>query len=156
MAGPDADGPVAGIGALAVCGLVVTLAIGKPEPIVLALALLGAAYAVILVVDDPPLDARAAVVGAALLGIGELAHLSVEARAAVTEEADAVARRVLSVAMLALLALALGGALLALVDVLRTGGLAVEAVGVAAAIGAVGLLVLAAREAGAGTTGAGD
>jgi hypothetical protein len=49
--------------------------------------------------------------------------------------------------VLALLALALGGAVLAVVDLLRTGGIAVEVVGVAAAAGAVGLLVLAAREA---------
>ena len=132
---------------LATAALVVTLAFGRAEPVAGALALLGAAYAVILVVDDPPLDARAAIVGATLLAIGELAHLSVEARAAVTEEADAVARRVLWVAAQALLALGLGGALLALVDLVRTEGLAIEAVGVVAAVGAVGLLVLAAREA---------
>ena len=34
----------------------VTLAIGRPEPVAGVLALLGAGYAVILVVDDPPLD----------------------------------------------------------------------------------------------------
>ena len=38
-------------------------------------------------------------------------------------------------------------AVLAVVDLLRTGGIAIEVVGVAAAAGAVGLLVLAAREA---------
>ena len=36
--------------------------------------------------------------------------------------------------------------MLAVVDLLRTGGIAIEVVGVAAALGAVGLLVLAARE----------
>jgi hypothetical protein len=127
--------------------LVATLAAGRTEPIAAVLVLLGAAYAVILVVDDPTLDARSAIVGATLLAIGELAHLSVEARSAVTEEADAVARRVGSVAVLSLIALGLGGIVLAVVDLLRAGGLATEVVGVAAAVGAVGLLVLAAREA---------
>lgn len=111
------------------------------------LALLGAAYALILVVDEPPLDGRSAIVGATLLAVGELAHLSVEARSAVTEEAGATARRIASVAVLALLALALGGAVLAVVDLLRAGGIVIEVVGVAAAAGAVGLLVLAARDA---------
>ena len=55
-----------------------------------------------------------------------------------------------SYAVLALLALGLGGALVALVDLLHTGGLVIEVVGAAAAVGAVGLLVLAAHEAKAG------
>ena len=73
-----------GLGAVAIATLVATLAIGRPEPIVLTLVLLGSAYAVILALDDPPLDGRSAIVGAALLAIGELAHLSLQARAAVT------------------------------------------------------------------------
>jgi hypothetical protein len=136
---------VRAVGAVAIVGLVATLAAGRAEPIVIALALLGGSYAVILAIDDPPLDTRAAVVGAALLAIGELAHLSVVARSAVTEEAGALAQRVGSVAVLVLAALFVGGALSALVDLLRTGGLAVEVMGTAAALGAVGLLVAAAR-----------
>jgi hypothetical protein len=126
---------------------VTTLVVGQPRPIVGSLALLGAAYALILVIDEPPLDGRAAVVGALLLAIGELAHLSIESRPVVTDEAGSIARRLALVAMLTLGALALGAAMLALVDLLRTGGLAIEAVGVAAAAGAVGLLALGAREA---------
>lgn len=122
-----------------------TLAAGRAEPIVGVLAVFGCAYSLILVIDDPPLDGRAAVVGAALLAIGELAHLSVVARSAVTEEAGAVARRVGTVAALVLAALAVGGALTALVDLLRTGGLAIEVIGTAAALGAIALLVAAAR-----------
>ena len=75
-----------------------------------------------------------------------LAHLSLGARTAVTQEAGAVAHRVAWIAVLALGAMALGGALLAIADLLRTGGIAIEVVGVAAAVGAVGLLVVAARE----------
>ena len=147
IAGPEAVWPVEAIGALAVTGLAVTLVVGKPAPLGGVLALLGAAYAVILVLDDPALDTRSAIVGAALLAIGELAYLSTEARSAVTEEAGAVAWRVGTVAVLVLLVLFLGGALVALVDVLRTGGFAIEVIGAAAAVGAVGFLARAAYEA---------
>jgi hypothetical protein len=129
VAGPDAAWPVAGLGAVAAVGLAGILTVGRPEPIVGALVLLAAAYVMVLVIDDPPLDARAALVGATLLAIGELAHLSVEARSVVTNEAGAVARRIASVAVLALLALFLGGAILALVDLARAGGLAIEVIG---------------------------
>lgn len=139
--------PVAGIGSIAVACLVVTLVLGRPEPIAGVLALLGAAYAVILVVDDPPLDVRAAIVGAALLAVGELAYLSAEARAAVADEDGGTARRIGWVAVASLVALLVCGLLVAVVDVTRTGGLAIEAVGVAAAGGAIGLLVTVVREA---------
>lgn len=131
---------------MAIFLLVTTLVVGQAQPIVGSLALLGAAYALILVIDEPPLDGRSAVVGALLLAIGELAHLSIEARPGVTDEAGSATRRLAFVAMLTLGALAVGGAMLALVDLLRTGGLAIEAVGVAAAAGAIGLLVLGARD----------
>ena len=147
VAGPDAARPVAGLGSIALVVLVATLALGRSEPVVIALVLLGAAYAAILVIDDPPLDGHSVIVGGAMLAVGELAFLSVETRSAVTAEAGAVARRVASVAMLVLLTLGVGATVLAVVDLLRTGGLAIEAVGVAAAAGAVGLLVLAARDA---------
>ena len=118
--------------------------LGRFEGVAGALALLGGCYATILVIDDPPLDGRAAVVGAGLLAVGELAHLSLAARTAVTDEAGAVARRVAWVAVLALVAVALGGAVLAIVDLVRTRGIAIELVGVVAAIAAVGLLAVAA------------
>ena len=65
-----------------------------------------------------------------------------------------VAWRLGTVAVLVLLALALGGALVALVDVLRTGGFAIEVIGAAAAVGAVGFLARAAHEARTGAGGA--
>ncbi|MEO5632389.1 hypothetical protein [Gaiella sp.] len=72
-------------------------------------------------------------------------------RPAATEDAGAATRRVAFVALMTLLTLGVGSAMLALVDLLRTGGIAIEAVGVAAAAGVIGLLVLAAREAPART-----
>lgn len=146
-ASTDAAAPVAALGGVALTCLVATLAVGRADSIVGALALLGAAYATILVIDEPALDGRAAIVGAALLAIGELGYLSVEVRPAVTDDAGAATRRVAFVAMMTLLALGLGGTMLALVDLLRTGGIAIEAMGAAAAVGVVALLVLAARQA---------
>ena len=147
-AGTTAERPVASLGTAGAALLVVTLAVRRAEGIAVALLLLGAAYATTLVLDDPPLDARSAIVGAALVAAGELAHLSLGARSAVTEEAGTIAHRVAWVAVLALGAMALGGIVLAAVDLLRTGGggVAIEVVGVATALVAVGILVLAARE----------
>ena len=125
--------------------MVVGIGLGRPEPVAPALALLGSSYAVLLVSEDPPLDARAVIVGATLLATGELAHLSISSRTRVTPEAGAIAGRVGWVGVLALLALLAGGITIALVDQVRAGGLAVEIVGVAAAFAAVGLLVAAAR-----------
>ena len=64
-----------------------------------------------------------------------------------TDEAGTLARRIAWVMTVALLALAAGATVLIVVDLFRTGGLVVEALGVAAAATAVGLLVLAARGA---------
>ena len=119
----------------------------SPDLITASLALLGASYAVLLAVDDPPLDARAAVVGAGLLAIGELAHLAIEARVTVARGDGAMARRVGTLGVIVLAALLVGGMLTTLVDLLRTGGLAVEILGTAAAAAAVGLLVSASRSA---------
>jgi hypothetical protein len=134
---------VVALGTVATVTLVVGLAAGRHEPLPAALALLGTAYAALLVLDDPPLDGRAAVLGAALLTIGELSYSSVELRSASRRDRDVVGRRVGWIALTALGALGLGGGILALADALHTGGVAVEALGVAAALGAVGLLVAA-------------
>ena len=67
MAGPDAARPVAALGVAAVVAAGGAVVLGRPEPLVAALALLGGAYAVILVIDEPPLDGRSAIVGALLL-----------------------------------------------------------------------------------------
>lgn len=149
-AGPDAAAAVADIAATATAAVIVAVVLGRPEPLVAALVLLGGAYAVILVVDDPPLDGRSAIVGGLLLAIGELGYLSLGARTAVTDEAGTLPRRIAWVMTLALLGLAAGATVLVVVDAFRTGGIVVEALGVAAAAMAVGLLVLAARGARSG------
>ena len=92
------------------------VALGRPEPLVAALVLLGAAYAVILEIDEPPLDGRSAIVGALLLAVGELGYLSLGARTAVTDEAGTLARRIAWVMTVVLLALAAGATVLIVVD----------------------------------------
>ena len=147
VAGPDAVNAVAPLGVVAVAAVGGAVALGRPEPLVGALALLGAAYAVILAIDDPPLDGRSAIVGALMLAVGELGYLSLDARTAVTDEAGTLARRIAWVMTVVLLTLAAAATVLIVVDLFRTGGLAVEVIGVAAAAATVGLLVLAARAA---------
>ena len=147
VAGADAARPVAAVGLAAVIAVGAAVTLGRPEPLVAALVLLGGAYAVILAIDEPHLDGRSAIVGALLLAVGELGYLSFGARSAVTDEAGTLARRIAWVMTVVLLALGAGATVLIVVDLFRTGGLVVEAVGVAAAATAVGLLVLAARGA---------
>jgi hypothetical protein len=136
----------------AVIAVVGAVVLGRPEPLAAALVLLGASYAVILVIDEPPLDGRSAIVGALLLAIGELGYLSLGSRTAVTDEAGTLPRRVAWVMTVALLALAGGATVLIVVDLFRAGGIAVEVLGAAAAATTVGLLVLAARGARSGTS----
>jgi hypothetical protein len=121
--------------------LVLRLPIGVP----VALLLLGIAYAVRLVAEEDALDGRAPLVAAAFFAIAELSYWSLELRDVVAEEAGAYLRRSGLLALMTLGALALGVALLALVDVAGTGGVAVEAIGVAAAVATLALLALASR-----------
>jgi hypothetical protein len=108
-------------------------------PVVLgpALALSGAAYAAFLAVDEPPLDARAAGVAAALVAVGELAGWSRELQAISTDEPGGAWRRPAWIAAVAIAALLVVWGLLAVVDVARVEGLAVEAVGAACALAAL-------------------
>jgi hypothetical protein len=111
-----------------------------PTPIPAALVLLGGEYALVLELDDRPLDARAAVVAAGLLVTAELAYWSLELRAEITDEPGSYARRLSVLALLGLGALTLSGLLVVVVDLAGRGGLAVEIAGAAAAFAAVVLL----------------
>lgn len=133
------------MGAAATFIIAGTVAIGRPEPIGVALALLGAAYGLILAVDITALDTRAAIVGAALLAVGELAYRSLEARAAAAEEGGAVATRVAWIGAQSLVALLFGGMLLVFIDVVRAGGIAAELAGAGVAVIAAGILIWAVR-----------
>lgn len=109
------------------------------------MTLLGAEYALLLSVDDLPLDRRAPVVAAALLLVAELAYWSLERRSAVTGEPGTVGRRLSVLALLALGSMLVGQLLLAAVVLGGRGGIAIEALGAAAALGAFGLLWVVLR-----------
>ena len=110
-----------------------------------AVALLGLEYASLLALEDLPLDQRAPLYAAGLLAVTELSYWSLELRAAVTDEPGSHWRRAAFLAWLCLLTLALGAALLALVDVSAGGGLALETGGALAAAGALAVLAALAR-----------
>jgi hypothetical protein len=117
-----------------------------------ALVLLGGEYAVFLVVEDPAVDGRAPLVAALLFATGELAHWSLELRSRVAEEPGAIARRVALLLVLALAGRLLGAVLLSLVGELGSEGLWLEALGGAAALAAL-VLVLALARSGPGRAG---
>ena len=134
------------VGGIGVAGVAAGVATARFDAVAVGLACLGGAYAAVLAIADPQLDLSAALVAAALLTIGELAHLSIDARTAVDTE-SVTWRRTAWVAVLALGTLALGAGLLVVSDLLRTGGIAVDVLGAVAALAALGLLVAAARDA---------
>ena len=136
-----------GIGAFV---LALGLALRLPTTVPAAIVLLGGEYALVLSVEDPTLDTRAAVVAAGLLVIAELAFWSLELRAEITDEPGSYARRLAVLALLALGALALSGALIAVVDLAGRGGLAIEIAGAVAAFAAFVLLWSLSRRPAAG------
>jgi hypothetical protein len=132
---------------LAVLVLAVGLALRWASAIPSALVLLGGGYALFLGVEDVALDLRAAAIATVLLLTAELAYWSLELRADVTDEPGSYWRRLTMLALLGLGAMALSGALLALVDVAGRGGLAIEIAGAGAALGALLVLLLLTRRA---------
>jgi hypothetical protein len=134
-----------GVGAASVFLLVVGLALGRPAAVPWAIAGLGAGYAATLGGED--LDSRVPLYAASLLVTAELAYWSLRLRQAAPDETGMALRRLLGVLAAAAMGLIAGTLLVAIAHVPLRGGLAVEAVGIAAAIGALMMLLLAARRA---------
>lgn len=129
------------------------LALFWPSLLGPALGASAGAYAVLLVVDNPPLDARAAGVATALVVIGELVGWSRELAAPTTDEPGNAWRRPVWIAGAGIGSLAIGAVLLAVVDLAQVDGLLVELVGaVAALVAIVGLVRLARTPAGSPDT----
>lgn len=137
-AGDDARSVVVTLGAIGVA--LTAAALVWPVALGPALASLAGAYAVLLAIDEPPLDARAAGLAALLVVTGELVGWARELAGTTRDEPGGAWRRPIWIAGAAAGALGLGWALIALVDRLRADGLAVEAAGALAAL-AVLLLV---------------
>lgn len=125
--------------------LVAAVVLGWSSLVAASLVLLGSAYAVHLALDDPTLDTRAPVVAAGLILAAELAYWSLEELQRVRTEAREQLRHLAVVAALGLGGLFVGAVLLAVADVARTRGLAVDLFGAGAAAAALLLLVLVAR-----------
>ena len=133
------------VAALALLGLVAGLVLAQPTLVPVSLLLLGALYGAELVERDAPLDAAAPLFGAGLLLTAELAYWSLEERERVRGERGESLGRVGIVIGLAAAALVVTAALLALVDLVRAGGLAVNLAGAAAAAAVLLAIVVAAQ-----------
>lgn len=125
--------------------LVGALVFGVPRVVPLPLVLLGGAYAVYLAVDDVPLDPAAPVLAAGLFLSAELAYWSLEERESFRGEPGETLRRIAVLTGLGAAALLASATLLALADVARTRGLAVDLVGATAASAVLALIVVYAR-----------
>jgi threonine/homoserine/homoserine lactone efflux protein len=115
---------------------VVTLAVGILAPLAPlvhgAIVILGGGYLLHLVLDDPPLDVRAALFAAALVTTSELAHWAIELRRDAAPEQGRLVRRLLHELGLGLGSLLLAGLVLAAAE-LDAGVAAIELIGLAAA-----------------------
>jgi hypothetical protein len=131
--------------ALALLALVGALVLGWSPLVPVSLLLLGSAYATHLAADDPALDVRAPLVAAGLLLTAELAYWSLEEHDEIRAERGESLRHLGVVAALALGGLVAGGTLLAVADLARAEGLAIDLLGAVAAAGALLVVVLYAR-----------
>jgi hypothetical protein len=131
------------VGGAGVFLLVVGLALGRSAAVPWAIAGLGVAYAAALEGDE--LDGRVPLYAAGLLITAELAYWSLRLRRAARDEPGMGLRRVIGLLVATAVALVAGTMLVAVAQVPLRGGLAVEAIGIVAAIGAISTLLLAAR-----------
>lgn len=130
--------------ALAFVFLVAGVVLGWAFLIPVSLVSLGAAYAIHLYVDDPGLEARAPLLAAGLVLTAELGYWSLEEREYLLADPGDRLRRLGFVLLLGLGALAVGALPLAVADLARTSGLAVDLLGAAAAAAALLVVVLTA------------
>jgi hypothetical protein len=114
--------------------------------VAVAVALLGAGYVLLLGFERDTLDVHAPLVAAALLAVAELGYWALELHGAVADEPGTYLRRGAILALLLLATVGLGAGLLALVGAVSAGGLALDLLGVVAAVGALALVALAARQ----------
>ena len=141
--------------ALAILALLAAIVLGWGPLVPASLLLLGASYATHLAVDDPVLETKAPLVAAGLLVTAALAYWSLEERAALRADPGESLRHLGLVALLALGGLVAGSALLAVADLARAKGLAVDLLGAAAAAGVVLVVVIVGARRSGGRPGTG-
>ncbi len=133
------------IGAVAFIALVGGIVLGWTPLIPVSVAIAGGLYGVELAIADAPLDTAAPGVAAALLLCTELAYWSGEERTRWLGDAGDGLRRVAVVALLGTGAFFVAAILLALVDAVRTRGLAVDLLGAIAAVTVLATVLVVAR-----------
>jgi hypothetical protein len=133
------------VAAVALLSLVAALALERAQLVPVALLLLGGLYGAQLALDDTPLDPATPLVAVALFLTADLAYWSLEDRRGARPEPGELLRRLALVAGSAVGALLVAAMLLALVDSVRTRGLAVDVLGAAAAAATLTAIALFAR-----------
>lgn len=133
------------LGSAGFAALAVGLVLRRSSLFVWALVLLGADYAVWLELGTHALDQRAPIVGGGLLLAAELAYDSLEPEVG-RPEATAVLARGITLAAVTLVAVGAGALVLGAASVPVGGGVALTAVGAAAAVLVLALIARLAAE----------
>ncbi len=134
----------AGISVVAIALLAIGLAFRRGALFVWCLLLLGGNYALWLALGTHAIDQRAPIIGAGLLLTAELAFDSLEPE--VGPDATVVLARAIALALCVLGAAGVGAVILAVSSIPLSGGVVVTALGAAAAVLALGLLMRLAAE----------
>ena len=116
------------------------------QPIVIpaAIVVLAAPYVAVLGFEIDGIDTRAPLLAALLFVVAELAYWSLELRGTLADEPGTHLRRVALLATLAVVTIAAGTLMLAVVERVAARGVAIDLAGAVAAVGAIALLALAA------------
>jgi hypothetical protein len=142
----DRFAPLVGaVGLVAVLFLLLALVRRSTGVLPWAIALAGAQYAAFLAIRGGPIDGWAPVYGAGLLLVSELAYWAVERPVPGPPGEGLTFRRGTLVACSCVAAGGVGGLILAMAELSVRGGLWLEALGVAAAVGSIALLARLAR-----------
>jgi hypothetical protein len=120
----------------------------QPAFVAWAVAFVAAAYAAALVLRDQSIDPYAPVFGGGLLLLAELAQWALERP--VPPEPGLAARRASLTAATVVAAGGVGAVVLAMSELATEGGVLLQLVGVAAAVGVLAVVVVYARRLGAG------
>jgi hypothetical protein len=135
------------LGAVAGVALLVVGVAGATSTLPWAIAAIGGEYAAWFAVrGGEGIDTRAPVYGAGLLAVAELAYWARDRRSTAVPQRGLEFRRLFGVLGAAVAALAVGALALGISAASLGGGVALEALGVAAAVGLVVLLAILVRE----------
>ncbi|MBV8066049.1 MAG: hypothetical protein JOY73_11025 [Actinobacteria bacterium] len=144
---PKAAPGTATLGALGAVVLVYLLVRATPAALAWPPALLGAGYAIAIVVHGRSVDDAAPLVAVGLLLCGELASWSIDARLRIATERVVVRARAVALSSLAFVSLGVAALVVALASAPTGAGLAWTALGAAAVVGVVAVAVGLARRA---------